>query len=126
MSAFMCSDLHISAIVDFCRSPTTRIGSDVMQLSPQELGDKLYAANVMSVNHRYNQNDPVTGFVYKANPANLRPVVEILKMLDCLEYQSCEYPGFIERDGGFWLIHRIRKAAIKKLVGYDDAPWDVN
>lgn len=49
--------------------------------------------------------------------------VAILKMCDCLEYQSSETDDW-EETVAFRLLTAIRAAAIRSLPGYDDAPWD--
>ena len=52
----------------------------------------------------------------------LKPV-DILKMCDCLEYQSCESDDW-EQTLAFRLLNHIRRAAIRSLAGYEKAPWD--
>ena len=49
--------------------------------------------------------------------------VAILKMCDCLDYQSCETDDW-EETVAFRLLANIRAAAIRTLPGYEDAPWD--
>jgi hypothetical protein len=50
--------------------------------------------------------------------------VEILKLCAGFSYQACETPDW-EQSIAYSLIRRIEKAAIDKLPGYDDAPWDM-
>jgi hypothetical protein len=48
--------------------------------------------------------------------------VEVLKMCDCLEYQSCEMEDW-EQSPARRLIETIRWAAIRDLPGYEEADW---
>jgi hypothetical protein len=97
----------------------------------------LYCENVRSVQSRYSDcgHDDLPGpiskpemltvttrDVFELGSGTLRPL-DILKMCDCLEYQSCETDDYRETPA-FKLLDRIRGAAIHALPGYDDAPWD--
>jgi len=98
--------------------------------------DVLYKENIRSVGHRYpgdtlesmpglinkpehieiSHND-MTLAVYRLKP------VQLLKMCDCLEYQSCETDDYRETVA-FRLLNAIRRAGIRALAGYEEAPWD--
>lgn len=98
--------------------------------------DTLYRENVRSVAYRYPEDartdlpgtNSDAGFVQVTtrdllNPGFMRvPAVAILKSCDCLQYQSCETPDYKE-SVAYHLLDAIRKAAIRALPGYDDAPW---
>ena len=97
--------------------------------------DVLYQENIRSVRARYPDDkwDDLPGLCVKpirvpvsaahmARPDPLRPV-DILKMCDCLEYQSCETSDYHGTTAAT-LLQAIRKAAISELDGYDDAPWE--
>jgi hypothetical protein len=93
----------------------------------------LYQENIKSVMHRYPQDTldtapgghekppyiTVTGKDYN-NEKEYTPV-EILKLCAGYSYQACETPDW-EQSIAFSLIHRIERAAISELPGYDDAP----
>lgn len=98
--------------------------------------DVLYRENVRSVWARYpnDKRNSLPGPVddpghvtlslrdLDAGKYRLSPVC-ILKMCDCLEYQSCEtadWPETVARR----LLDRIRNAAVSALPGYESAPWD--
>ena len=96
----------------------------------------LYQENIRSVRARYPSDTwdelpgpcvkPLHLLVTSADRSNralrLKPIA-ILKMLDCLNYQSCETDDW--RDTvAFRLLECIRSAAIRTLPGYEDAPWD--
>lgn len=95
----------------------------------------LYRENVRSVQGRYPDSPrddlpgpnadaghvTLTRRDLSAPKYRLQPVA-ILKLLDCLEYQSCE-PEDWETTVAFRLTEAIRGAAIGALPGYSDAPW---
>lgn len=98
--------------------------------------DTLYRENVRSVAYRYPDcaRDNLPGPLADAGFVDVSPrdlarrdlllqPVEILKMCDCLEYQSCEtkdWPASVAHR----LLNAIRRAAVRALPGYEDAPWD--
>ena len=98
--------------------------------------DVLYQENIRSVRARYPEDkwDGLPGPIVKpihivvtirdevSAAYQLKPVA-ILKMCDCLEYQSCETEDY-RQTVAFDLLDDIRRAAIKALAGYEDAPWD--
>jgi hypothetical protein len=112
----------------------------LLQLSGADLADVyaniLYAENIRSCHARYPGDtlSGLPGICYK--PARVEvtghdmlrasyrlPAVAILKMCDCLEYQSCETEDY--RQTVAWdLLSKIRSAAWHRLPGYEDAPWD--
>ena len=98
--------------------------------------DVLYQENIRSVRARYPEDkwDDLPGPCAKpihivasgmerALAAYRRTPVQILKMCDCLEYQSCETDDYRESIA-CELLEAIRRAAIRALAGYEDAPWD--
>lgn len=120
MSAFICSDKHISAIVRWaCINNIANVAG-----KEQEVVDLLHAENVKSVNYRYGSPDPGEGAIYDTLAPNLSPV-EVIKACQCLDYQSCEHPGW----EGSWAKERlggILQAAIAKLPGYTKAQWHID
>lgn len=100
--------------------------------------DILYQENIRSCYARYPQDKTVNdlpGLIEKpdhlvvtgADCCGLArytlPSVSILKMCDCLEYQSCETEDW-DKSVAYSIVRAIRKAAVRALPGYDDAPWD--
>lgn len=97
--------------------------------------DLLYQENVRSVGTRYPRDSraelpgpistPEHMTVSELELAQFQrdrlPPVLILKMCDCLEYQSCETDDY-QDTLAYRLLNAIRKAAIHQLPGYDDAP----
>ena len=128
MSAFVCSPEHFKVLGSFAASPDRghcsphRVSPGYMRGIPNIyglVGDKLasayanvlYAENVRSVSARYPR-DAVKGTLpgpidmpetIAVSVNHSRPsAVAILKMCDCLEYQSCETDDY--HDGWFMII----------------------
>ena len=150
MSAFICSPDHFKVLAVFAAS--RRHGS--LRVDPRYIdgfkqlevrnelelasayADVLYAENIRSVLHRYPDDtlDSAPGPIDKPESITVTardvcaaryrlPPVAILSMCDCLEYQSCETEDWASTPA--WrLLNAIRRAAIRALPGYDDAPWD--
>lgn len=100
----------------------------------------LYCENIRSVQGRYPNDtfEDLPGPCDKAEQLEVSSLeafaqysdarltltpLDILKMCDCLEYQSCESADY--RETLAWrLLGMIRRAAWRALPGYDDAPWE--
>jgi hypothetical protein len=107
MSAYICNDSVFATLGAFA---ALTLGAQ-----PQAAADLLKAENIRSVNHRYNDNTPVTGAdLTKAEPAPDRGC--ILELCGELEYQSCETEDYRSRPA-FLLLTRIRSAAVAHVPG---------
>src|SRR3954465_2563656 len=104
MSAFIVSDQHIHAIVSFavmCQARTnstafygTRKHTDLREPADRtKLGQLLLKENYKSVGHRYREADDFSGD-YRFKQVTVPSAVEMLKLLSCLDYQSCEHPDY--------------------------------
>jgi hypothetical protein len=51
--------------------------------------------------------------------------VQVLKFINCINYQSCEYDEWYESDGRA-ILDCLQARAISKLDGYEDAEWESN
>jgi hypothetical protein len=121
MSAWMVSDNHINALINFeLRSKFSSIRD------PQAIGQLLVDQNVRSLVARYGKVDGQRAahtFKFTDTPP-LAPVI-ILKQCDCYDYQAGETKDY-QRTKAAKVIARIRSAAIDALPGYDDAPWGID
>ena len=79
--------------------------------------------NAASVNYRYDENEL---FVYRyQRPRHTTwSAVELLKTVDCYEYQSCEHPGWAQSQAHAF-CESLRARLIGTLPGYDDASWGI-
>ena len=129
MSAFICSDKHINAIVHWASQNTVSVyhgnPSTRWPVTGQEQATSalLFAENVKSINHRYQETRPLTGIVFDASAPHLR-AIEVLKACICLDYQSCEHPQW-QSSLACTLLQAIQSEAITQLPGYDNAPWQI-
>lgn len=85
-------------------------------------GAMLMAENAESVNHRYDEEDIEEPYVY-ARPWRTCTPVEVLKLIDCYEYQTCEHPEW-ERSEARAFCEALRGRMIGRLEGYDGADWE--
>jgi len=136
MSAFICSDTHVNAIVTYAAekqisywNPQTCEHVRITMHNVEEIGRLLMDENVRSYCHRYadaDDDDKSAGAVYVFKRfATPLTAIEVIKACHCLSYQSCETD-----DWGGTLAHKILQAiishAICNLPGYDPAPWGIN
>ena len=126
MSAWLCSDFHISVLAYFhANDMYTSKGVNV-----KEVGKTLFDENLRSVNHRYPQDAKGRQPKFRLHTdaemaaAAADPVV-ILKLVNCLDYQSCETDDY-KKTPAYKLLESIKSAAISKLAGYENAPWGVS
>ncbi len=135
MSAFICNQKHINALVRFFATSRDDLYiynngvKDPIKFtnSPTDLtklGQILIDENYKSVNSRYNENDKPERFVYNWNTKYYEPP-QILKALACLRYQSCETNEY-EDSIAYKIVEALESRAINKLPGYDEAEWEIN
>lgn len=143
MSAYVCSKAQFKALAIFAVrkvhgsmnvDPRYADGAqDVAGKIPSVIATRyaaiLLAENVRSVRCRYADDigdyDEIqisASDVLGAAP--LQPVV-ILKLCNCLSYQSCESDDW-ETTNAYKLLQQIKDAAIRLLPGYEDAPWGLD
>lgn len=95
----------------------------------QNIGTMLFEENRKSVAHRYpSEPSMASAPPYEWHePCHVRwneseLVVQVLKTIVCLEYQSCEHPEWDSSPAARWL-DRLRSEAITHLPGWDAAEW---
>lgn len=130
MSAWRVSKTHIDVLVTVAidaRHPGSSFyfyhegeGRYVTRETADEIGRMLWEENFRSVNHRYDESEPVPE--YRFARTEDKPIVEVLKGIDCYEYQSCEHDEW-ESSAAKRFCDSLRDTLIGKLPGYDAAPW---
>jgi hypothetical protein len=143
MSAFVCSPDHFIALGVFASHGTSHSGPRVnpryfKEFSEQEkqysgielanfYANILFRENVRSVQYRYPDDKNLPGPINMPEAITVKPMhcayapwvlpaVSILKMCDCLEYQSCETRDYYD-SLAYELLQAIRKSAIRLLPG---------
>ncbi len=93
-----------------------------------EVGFMLLAENLRSVLYRYGGDETMRPewarepYTWR-DPGYRLTVAEALKALDCLEYQSCEHPGWHDSEAAQF-AEALRRALVHALKGYEAAPWE--
>ena len=128
MSAYLVSDKHIQAIL---QATTPQYPGDGFSYywngerhyGTNNLAQILVNENYRSVNSRYSESDKP----HKFQPQNIRPYtpVEILSLLAGYEYQACETNDWKDSQASA-IIEALRSNAIRRLPGYENAPWTVD
>lgn len=126
MSAFVCTKYHINALVNWAREHdvTYYHDGDRHSIADHALGTGCILAmqNVASVERRY---DEFLGcdYVYERFVTDIDPL-QVLKAVNCLEYQSCETDDWSETKA-YAICEAIKGAAIRALPGYSEADWQL-
>ena len=133
MSAWIVMNRHIHVLVQAATRPTefgplrfsfqphdpedsTRVS--VVCTQPDALGRMLLRENIASVAYRYPDD------TFDELPGSFS-VVEVLKAIDCYEYQSCEHPQWKHSEAHAFCA-ALRRRLIGTLPGYDEAPWGID
>lgn len=149
MSAYVVDPEHVKVLAIWATQSRPRLGIRVHQnhvlstdqpMRDEDLAsayaDMLWQENIRSVMARYPNDtfESLPGPIEKPEHIVItecdywatRPAfqsVQILKMLECLEYQSCETRDY-QTTPAYRLLDHMRRVAISELPGYEDAPWE--
>lgn len=108
------------------------------EVTADEFGFILWAENVASVRYRYPGEDIDTlpgtyaedgrhevshGYSYSPSRRTRPTTVEAFKLLNCLDYQSCEHPEWRESEA-FAILAALKDALVYCLPGYSEAAWE--
>lgn len=151
MSAYLCSKSHFVYLVAAATSARilrnygplswNKYGDEDRATLPQgdfersaEVANMLVRENLASLAYRYpedktsatlpgpNESFSITERDFEnAGGIEIDPV-QLLKSIKCLEYQSCEHPGWKTSEAHAF-CKRLESAAINSLTGYSKAVW---
>jgi hypothetical protein len=127
MSAFVCSKKHVAALATFAVAKKVWLGSKSAGPGDYESIYKTLAAeNVRSVCHRYaaDKAENYADFLKPQGKFVVDNPVSIIKLAQCLDYQSCETDDWKDTQA-CGILKSIINAAINALPGYDAAPWAI-
>lgn len=124
MSAFMCSDHHLSVLAHYAvrhrclpsHVPAVSTAQDVLEI--------LHTANEASLRGRYPHlpHEEVTPeLCVKAFTERYTPVA-MIKACHCYAYQCCEVRSWFDSTAK-QITDLIKEHAIQRLPGYEQAPW---
>lgn len=126
MSAYLCEPEMIGFLAAWCHrhAESTLSRADIATMFARE--------NARSVEHRYSHLHAKTPEDYLTESAHESdvpfdkldacPVEQVMKWVECLDYQSCEHPGW-QGSHAKVLLGRMTSAAISKLPGYRMSAW---
>lgn len=146
MSAFICNPSHLgilAAAAVHYRCPISEYANNEPVLIAQGVARELARENIRSVAHRYpqdvsggrpgpclhdNEIEEAAAFyaahyvVHIGNVTKLK-AVELLSLISCLEYQSCETDDWT-KSLACRQLEWLKGAVIRSLPGYSDAPYE--
>lgn len=129
MSAFVVSKNHVAALAHYAINKQIWFdGRSARREDFKTIYQTLAAENVRSVCHRY-AGDKAENYASFVSGRGVKPhvivdPVQIIKLADCLDYQSCETDDWKETEA-YRLLEKIRNAAISNLPGYFTAEWAI-
>ena len=121
MSAFMCDDLHLSALAAYAfEQHVVRHNSveDVLKILWEANRDSLIARYSRDREKLLSESPPKLADTSKIYFAPVR----VIKSAECYRYQACEHDGW-EGSAADRISKDIIACACSKLPGYDEAPW---
>ena len=129
MSAFIVSKKHIATLANFAIEHGAWLDDHrAVYADFNHIYKTLAAENVRSVCARYSSDKAAdyASFVRPSLCGKTEPVstIAIVKLCDCLEYQSCETEDW-RSTPACKLLGRIRDTAIRLIPGYEQAPWGI-
>ena len=113
MSAYMCTDIHLSALASYARTHNLHSAA---KYSALDIVQVLHHANELSVNHRYPHKASNLGEFVQFIPAGARLAreatpLEMYVSAHCYAYQSSEHPGW-RQSTGFHIVEAIKAHTI--------------
>jgi len=132
MSAWIVTKVHIDAMVQAAMDSSRGIpfswsheneGHQLTVSTKDMVGSMLWRENHMSVNARYDENTDTPAYRFERTQ-EFSPV-QMLKAIDCYEYQSCEHDGW-ETSSARAFCDELRAVLIHSLPGYEQAEWGLS
>lgn len=129
MSAYVVSPDHITALLaGFAAQRRLRSNTPLSNEELTEIGQQLLLENCRSVAYRYDIAVDACWQYYRFNPKYafnppVRLTSQLLKLCDCLEYQSCERDDWYG-SAAFRKLNEIRSVLISSLPGYEEGSWE--
>lgn len=114
---------HRADLVWYYGNPTFQDRLDIN--TSNEIGRKLLAENVASVNHRYNEDHPVPDYTYRKPHHTTWSPGEILNALHAYEYQADEHSGWPD-SSAHQFCRALERHIMRRIPGYADGPWAIS
>ncbi|HBD95161.1 MAG TPA: hypothetical protein DC057_13430 [Spirochaetia bacterium] len=123
MSAFIVNKKHIDYLVSalyYSNKDYQNKYMDIQELN--KIGQTLVNANYKSVNYRYNESEKPYKYIF--SQIFTIYFIQTLKAINCLDYQSCEYPGW-ERSKAKKILNQIKDQCIYHLTDSNKYQWEI-
>jgi hypothetical protein len=135
MSAWLCSDKHLSVLACYAvKHNLDLLGEcdDPLRVREERAFRKLKRENVASLDARYpgDKGDAGPEETWRLDDSARHDavfglsMVTIIKLCHCYAYQACEHKGWATSLAKK-LVDAIEAHAIRRLPGYDKAPWGI-
>lgn len=121
MSCHIVTNNHIHAIVEGFADSNVGGRPSIERLT--QVGQMLLDQNYASYNARYGEKLTPCKYTYKE--VKLLKPIEIIKLCQSLDYQSCETEDYKKSDARDFIVDLI-DALVMKLDGYDEARWVID
>lgn len=129
MSAFIVTRTHIDAIVTTLFEQECSSIKEILKNygNNQDLiGLTLWNENYKSVNYRYEENDSTPQYIHRPKVVKL---MQSLKAIDCLNYQSCEHPDYRKSEANK-ILSTLKDVLLNKMKNsnpeYEAATWSID
>lgn len=125
MSCFVCSDKHFQVIAKTLVSTKCYINGlgELTSNNIQSWIDVVHAQNLRSYEYRYKERCDDAAPQYDSKVAQVS-VIEAYKLLDSLEYQSCETENYRDTVAYKYLM-LAKDSLINKHPDYEKAQWSI-
>ncbi len=143
MSAFVVDKSHINAILKGAMSNAMKSSGNHYWFCGKErhdtenadrIGQMLLDENIRSVSYRYPDISKLNDLPGRTDCEHLLPFqfnimgrtprpIELIKLVHCLDYQSCEHPEWRDSEAKAF-CDSVIECAIYQLPGYEEAPWE--
>jgi hypothetical protein len=119
MSAFLCSDCHLSALAVYAARNRLYVSSE------RDVLGILGRANVESIRSRYpSSEETYSADICSCAMLKVHTPIQIIKACHCYAYQACEAKSWNDSDAKK-IIDAIESHAIRRLPGYETAAWEI-
>jgi hypothetical protein len=98
------------------------------------IGQMLIDENVASVTYRYDNCEDLPGpiepywnepYIHDGYEAPRLSAIQAIKAIHCLDYHSCEHPGWNDSEAKA-LLDTLIQSLVFVLPGYDEARWEIS
>lgn len=125
MSAFIVSEKHVKTIAHYYNQLIDQ------NSSIDNITKILWSENVKSVNYRYNEKSRRPKLNNNVKPLTNINNIQLLKLIHCLQYQSCETPNW-NKSKSSKLLQKILDLSVFQSIAslgrsseYIDAKWHI-